>query len=49
MIELYGAEWATTEEVVAQLGKDVTPAMLDQWHRRGLARRIRAYIADAGK
>ncbi len=39
-IQLYGVEWATAEEVVAQLGADVTPAMLDQWARRGLVRRV---------
>jgi len=43
---LYGVEWATAAEVVAQLGADVTPAMLADWKRRGL---IRGVVVGAGR
>ena len=36
MIVLDGVEWVTAEEAIAQLGNDVTPAMLREWKSRGL-------------
>lgn len=46
MITRDGVDWLTADEIAHEIGKDITPAILWDWKRRGL---VRAATIGAGR